>query len=1220
MRFNMFSYCAKLLSVLIVTTGSVTSAATSSKNRANRDNKQAIANFDLMSGPSSERAPTAGLRQSVGSALSPDDGIGKGVSVDRTYDDAQYTEGYGRHIAHWWNGEYGTNAEVSVHFGYRAMDDTASSGAFGFSGYNMFDATVAPNGDWPRQQDQGCDLQEIDTAGWGGMPSLDIMPNGRVVTAAISHLGNGFLGDGSAYVDNMIFYQGTEFGCTYVPGLNATFIDSTVYRQHFLDQSEGYYSRNPQVVTQWDGTNTIVHLLLGEGSEGVTLSGYDYAETYYEYITFTYYRKIGDEATSGAWSAGQIIDSLLHPWASMTAAPHPYEGVAVTYTNPSYYGALLNNGNDLNVWLRESLDRGLTWQQSRAISYVDCGIFPCDPPAYASWLESQPLYSSDGDLHVIFTGAPTSADPYFDGFNWLDFNANLYHWVKSENPGGGNVFTKVANGTFPIYGCMTCTINTLHCGFGGPNAGYIANINISECDEKLYCIWNQIHERANRMPWMDAETQPAPGVLDDCALEGNRLSMANWEILMSVARLSTSSLWDVARNISDTYTPNCGLPGDPDIEGPCASDYKPSVERYGLDEAGLGLYWPTEATVDLSPGQDYSGTAFLNMMYLDDQNPGQSFHETRSNPPATYNSIKWIRLACVEPVEASEISVVPGVIAWPEWIELGQSNNLTVTVINWGNVTMNISEIGYVETSGSGWLSTSVNPTPSTPLQISAGSSWYNEETFDIIVNATGLSTTTWLDGEVWIKSDAINDDSVSIMLHLLAAADVEPVVWDTVQTHENMFDVYFFPQGECVALAIGNNGEVGRGAGTDGSVNLDYVESETECGDRSYHGIYLQSGSAFAILADDASGANAELTSSYNDPNQADVTGWDPIGTKGSISGGLSATGLYDSVYTGAFVNRDTTIAMERIYYAPRTNDPENDIINFVICYTKFYSADGTGHNHVTVGNVIDWNLPSEQWDINTSGLSSKGFVYMQGTDTTGVLSCQSNTGRFATEAFGGAYTSVEFEADECANDQDYHSVNALTQILLEDTTHYRDGTPLEPSQPNPEVWWQETAVADLNADAAAIDQAIWFTYVHDYNFGATDTLHYWTVLSTVRDGDLADLEEQVQFGHDWYTWQLRGCDIGCCEDKVGNCNLLGGDIPTIGDVSVMIDAKFITGDCWVLGQYLDACLAECDINQSGGCDPTCNDITIGDISILIDHLFITGPTLILPDCLPCN
>jgi len=89
-------------------------------------------------------------------------------------------------------------------------------------------------------------------------------------------------------------------------------------------------------------------------------------------------------------------------------------------------------------------------------------------------------------------------------------------------------------------------------------------------------------------------------------------------------------------------------------------------------------------------------------------------------------------------------------------------------------------------------------------------------------------------------------------------------------------------------------------------------------------------------------------------------------------------------------------------------------------------------------------------------------------------------------------------------------------------------------------------------------------------------------------------------------------GCD-GCCVDRVGDANGLGGDEPTIGDASLMIDAKFITGTC----DGILPCLTEADVNQTGGLNPTCDDITIGDISVLIDYLFITGPSLGLAECL---
>ena len=87
-----------------------------------------------------------------------------------------------------------------------------------------------------------------------------------------------------------------------------------------------------------------------------------------------------------------------------------------------------------------------------------------------------------------------------------------------------------------------------------------------------------------------------------------------------------------------------------------------------------------------------------------------------------------------------------------------------------------------------------------------------------------------------------------------------------------------------------------------------------------------------------------------------------------------------------------------------------------------------------------------------------------------------------------------------------------------------------------------------------------------------------------------------------------------GCCRMRVGDANGSGEDMPTIGDISTIIDAKFIAGSC--VG--LITCFEEADINQSGGISPTCDDITIGDLSMLIDYLFIAGPeSMDLPECL---
>jgi hypothetical protein len=419
------------------------------------------------------------------------------------------------------------------------------------------------------------------------------------------------------------------------------------------------------------------------------------------------------------------------------------------------------------------------------------------------------------------------------------------------------------------------------------------------------------------------------------------------------------------------------------------------------------------------------------------------------------------------------------------------------------------------------------------------------------------------------------------------------------------MFDPYGSPVGGCVALAVGNHGEMGYALA--GEVNLDFFQSGLECGTRDRDKVYLATASPY-ILDADGGGSNVLLSTSPSLVNQAEEYSFDPISTLGSITGG-ERTGLFDSVYTGQFVNRDTTVAMERIVYAPRDN---NDSNSFVIVATKFYSADGNPHNNITVGNLVDWDVPANNVPSNTSGVSITGnFTYVQGTDTVGNDACQANVNRFGAEAFGGGYTAAEYNLDTCSNSTAFWGSAAFNQLLMEDTNLDRSANPIDPRQPDAQAWWDDIgAYPDLTGWTTDTDQAVWTTFVYDYDLSATDTVHYWTVLSTVRNGSLADLEAQVAYARNWYTSEVRGCSVSCCVGRVGDANNSGVDEPTIGDISVMIDMLFISGD-------LVDCMLEADINQSGGTNPVKNDVTIGDISILIDYLFITGKSLGLNNCL---
>ena len=89
------------------------------------------------------------VRRQVGSAQSPNVGLGVGVSVDLTWADEQWGWGTGRQVAHWWNGASDETMEASVHFSYIDRPDTIAGYPFGCASYNVYDATV-PSGNWPR--------------------------------------------------------------------------------------------------------------------------------------------------------------------------------------------------------------------------------------------------------------------------------------------------------------------------------------------------------------------------------------------------------------------------------------------------------------------------------------------------------------------------------------------------------------------------------------------------------------------------------------------------------------------------------------------------------------------------------------------------------------------------------------------------------------------------------------------------------------------------------------------------------------------------------------------------------------------------------------------------------------------------------------------------------------------------------------------------------------
>jgi len=361
----------------------------------------------------------------VGSAQSSHAGIGIGESVDRTWDDVQIYWHHGRRVSSYSNG----TDIVDIHFAYVDDPDTLADtmpGWLGYSktAYNVFSAL--DGGDWPRGQDAGCELESVDPKGAGSTPSMDLLEDGRVVIADQARLfsDTAYYADKKyLYNDNMLFVQASQWDCSYNTQptfTNVTRVDSSVYKPTWIrPDSITNWSRIPQVITQWDGDSTVVHILLEESAytafNGPTwLDGEDYH-------VISYFRGKGKGMTASTirWDHDnkQIIDTIWFVWASMTAAPYPEAGVAVAWTDPSYWGAQLNKENDIDIWYRESTDRGLSWGAVTNATNFQNAIAN-DPAHFTAWVEVQALYTSDGNLHLVFPARPTSADPHFDGYNF----------------------------------------------------------------------------------------------------------------------------------------------------------------------------------------------------------------------------------------------------------------------------------------------------------------------------------------------------------------------------------------------------------------------------------------------------------------------------------------------------------------------------------------------------------------------------------------------------------------------------------------------------------------------------------------------------------------------------------------------------------------------------------------------------------------------------------
>jgi hypothetical protein len=430
------------------------------------------------------------------------------------------------------------------------------------------------------------------------------------------------------------------------------------------------------------------------------------------------------------------------------------------------------------------------------------------------------------------------------------------------------------------------------------------------------------------------------------------------------------------------------------------------------------------------------------------------------------------------------------------------------------------------------------------------------------------------------------------VVLLFLASTGATEVVYDTVSTLPYGADT---GSGDHVALICASNGEIG-GAGNfgQGGLNLDYSIFGQECDSNA--NVYLYSGSPF-ILQKVGEDDYRMSCSIYR--GGSDTFYFQPI--DGYSSPQHITTPEYEAFFSGTFVNWDTTIAMEQRVYAPKLGGEYSGIL---FMDQVVFALDGENHERLTVGQIIDWNIPSSDPTRNDAFVFALGApaciwaVYFQGRDGwDDTTRCQDNSLRNGTQVYIGSYTERNLRDNECALCFTPYGVlgDQTNRLLHDDDSNWPES-----------LWTIAGGYPGANASAPDDDIAGLTTYARDVSLSGSDTVHFFSALLTTRRGDEYDLRASAELAEEWYRDEIRHCVflLPCCVGQVGNVDHDPCGTVDIGDLTALIHYLYIPPN------PAPVCESEANVDN----DPA-RRVDIGDLTALISYLYI-DPTFQLEFC----
>jgi len=409
---------------------------------------------------------------------------------------------------------------------------------------------------------------------------------------------------------------------------------------------------------------------------------------------------------------------------------------------------------------------------------------------------------------------------------------------------------------------------------------------------------------------------------------------------------------------------------------------------------------------------------------------------------------------------------------------------------------------------------------------------------------------------------------------HWVTDTLIEPI-WDTIST-------------TCTKLTVANNGNFGNNG--KGGVNMDYTDIGGDVCPGPGVDVYLYDGSPVVGYPKDG---DTLVNYSIFNTTYVDDEGFVPDGDHTPTTD----MGEYEVFESGKFVTHDSLLAIEKVWYAPKA---PVDSCSFVIECIKVYVNYPYTNETVTgvrIGEAIDWDIPSDNNDDNSSGFNfPRNLIYQQGieTDFLPPPECHND------HRWGGIDFLESYKNGSVYNTSQHGAYTADNATYVFPNSGF---VPTELYSQMDNSGYE--LYCSTNPDSEFVDLHTVMTFDTGLTITVADTFVYYISIVSHYDGTLADFLAEVDEQIQWYEDHINPSP-GCCNtDGIRGDWNYDGQL-NIADLTYKVDYLF-------LGGPPPPCFEEADDDCSGA-------LNVADLTYEVDYLFRGGPPPCRCDCSDCS